>query len=77
MKIWSGALLPAIGSSTNNSHKTAGRDLYFVVTVCGTTKDPENYQDAVDRLKAGEGVYVAESNAKAVQLALLLKGKSK
>ncbi|MCC4044402.1 bifunctional FdrA/YlbE family protein [Enterococcus gallinarum] len=67
-----GALLPAIEAAQATA-KTAGRDLYFVATVCGTTKDPQNYQDAVDRLKAA-GVYVAESNAKAVQLALLLKG---
>ncbi|MBW5472735.1 bifunctional FdrA/YlbE family protein [Enterococcus gallinarum] len=67
-----GALLPAIEAAQTTA-KTAGRDLYFVATVCGTTKDPQNYQDAVDRLKAA-GVYVAESNAKAVQLALLLKG---
>ncbi|MEY8672009.1 DUF1116 domain-containing protein [Enterococcus gallinarum] len=67
-----GALLPAIEAAQTTA-KTAGGDLYFVATVCGTTKDPQNYQDAVDRLKAA-GVYVAESNAKAVQLALLLKG---
>ena len=67
-----GALLPAIEAAQTTA-KTAGRDLYFVATVCGTTKDPQNYQDAVDRLKAA-GVYVAESNSKAVQLALLLKG---
>lgn len=67
-----GALLPAIEAAQTKA-KTAGGDLYFVATVCGTTKDPQNYQDAVDRLKAA-GVYVAESNAKAVQLALLLKG---
>lgn len=67
-----GALLPAIEAAQATA-KTAGRDLYFVATVCGTTKDPQNYQDAVDRLKTA-GVYVAESNAKAVQLALLLKG---
>lgn len=67
-----GALLPAIEAAQTKA-KTAGGDLYFVATVCGTMKDPQNYQDAVDRLKAA-GVYVAESNAKAVQLALLLKG---
>lgn len=67
-----GALLPAIEAAQTKA-KTAGGNLYFVATVCGTTKDPQNYQDAVDRLKAA-GVYVAESNAKAVQLALLLKG---
>ncbi|HJD16394.1 MAG TPA: acyl-CoA synthetase FdrA [Candidatus Enterococcus stercoripullorum] len=67
-----GALLPAIEAAQSTAKKT-GRDLYFVATVCGTSKDPQNYQEAVDRLKAA-GVYVAESNAKAVQLALLLKG---
>lgn len=67
-----GALLPAIKAAQSTAKK-AGRDLYFVATVCGTSKDPQNYQEAVDRLKAA-GVYVAESNAKAVQLALLLKG---
>lgn len=67
-----GALLPAIEAAQSTAKK-AGRDLYFVATVCGTSKDPQNYQEAVDRLKAA-GVYVAESNAKAVQLALLLKG---
>ena len=67
-----GALLPAIEEARATA-KEAGRDLYFVATVCGTTKDPQNYQSSVDRLKEG-GVLVAESNAKAVQLALLLKG---
>lgn len=67
-----GALLPAIEAAQSTAKK-ARRDLYFVATVCGTSKDPQNYQEAVDRLKAA-GVYVAESNAKAVQLALLLKG---
>lgn len=67
-----GALLPTIEAAQSTAKK-AGRDLYFVATVCGTSKDPQNYQEAVDRLKAA-GVYVAESNAKAVQLALLLKG---
>ena len=38
-----GALLPAIEAAQTTA-KTAGRDLYFVVTVCGTTKDPQNYQ---------------------------------
>ena len=67
-----GALLPAIEEARATA-KEAGRDLYFVATVCGTTKDPQNYQSSVDRLKEG-GVLVAESNTKAVQLALLLKG---
>lgn len=66
------ALLPAI-KAAQESAAAEMRDLYFVATVCGTEKDPQNYQDAVKRLKEA-GVLVAESNAKAVQLALLLKG---
>ncbi len=35
-----GALLPAIEEARATA-KEAGRDLYFVATVCGTTKDPQ------------------------------------
>lgn len=67
-----GALLPTIQSAQSEAEK-AGRELYFVATVCGTKNDPQDYQKSVERLKEA-GVFVAESNAKAVQLALLLKG---
>jgi len=67
-----GALLPAIEAAQQTA-QAADRSLYFVATVCGTEKDPQNYQEAVNRLKAA-GVYVAPSNAQAVQLALALKG---
>ncbi|MGG5324772.1 hypothetical protein IGJ83_000288 [Enterococcus pernyi] len=67
-----GALLPTIQSVQSEAEK-AGRELYFVATVCGTKNDPQDYQKSVERLKEA-GVFVAESNAKAVQLALLLKG---
>ena len=67
-----GALLPAIQEAQMQAEK-AGRLLYFVATVCGTANDPQDRQSAVDRLQEA-GVFVTESNAKAVQLALLLKG---
>ncbi|MGG5314974.1 acyl-CoA synthetase FdrA [Enterococcus sp. AZ072] len=63
-----GALMPAIKEA-----QALNPDLQFVATVVGTNKDPQNYEDAVLRLEA-EGVLVTESNAKAVQLALRLKG---
>ena len=67
-----GALLPAIEEARAVA-KEDQRDLHFVSTVCGTTKDPQNYDESVRRLTEA-GVLVAKSNAKAVQIALLLKG---
>ncbi|MCD4713968.1 MAG: acyl-CoA synthetase FdrA, partial [Clostridiales bacterium] len=49
------------------------RELYFVATVVGTDKDPQSYDESVKTLKS-VGVLVESSNAKAVQLALKLKG---
>ncbi|BCA86448.1 acyl-CoA synthetase FdrA [Enterococcus saigonensis] len=69
-----GALLPAIKEELAKA-QAEGRTLYFVATVVGTRKDPQNYDETVKRLEEA-GIYVAESNAKAVQLALLLKGIS-
>lgn len=66
------ALLPAIQEEQAQA-KADGRELYFVATVVGTTKDPQNYEATVKLLKEN-GVLVQESNAKAVRLALLLKG---
>ncbi|MCQ9209323.1 bifunctional FdrA/YlbE family protein [Granulicatella seriolae] len=66
------ALLPSIQEAIETA-KDDGRDLYFIATVCGTTKDPQNYLDTVKRLEDA-GVLVEDSNAKAVRLALLLKG---
>lgn len=67
-----GALLPAIKEELVKA-KDENRTLYFVATVVGTRKDPQNYDETVKRLEDA-GIFVAESNAKAVQLALLLKG---
>ncbi|MGX7196961.1 acyl-CoA synthetase FdrA [Enterococcus olivae] len=66
------ALIPSIEEARQIA-KADGRELYFVATVCGTTKDPQGYQETVQRLKDAD-VFVEESNAKAVRLALLLKG---
>ena len=63
-----GALLPAIKDA-----QELNPELQVVATVVGTDKDPQNYQEAVQRLLE-QHVLVAESNAKAVQLALRLKG---
>lgn len=63
-----GALLPAIKDA-----QELNPELQVVATVVGTDKDPQNYQEAVQRLLE-QHVLVSESNAKAVQLALRLKG---
>lgn len=64
----SGAIREAIRTAKDN-----GRELYFVATVCGTAHDPQSYEESLKTLK-GCGVLVEESNAKAVRLALKLKG---
>lgn len=66
------ALLPAIVEAKEQA-KVAGRELFFIATVVGTKKDPQNYQATVDVLTRN-GVLVEASNAKAVKLALKLKG---
>lgn len=66
------ALAPSITEALNKA-KSEGRELYFVGTVCGTEADPQSYQTAINTLKAC-GVLVETSNAKAVRLALQLKG---
>lgn len=64
-----GALLPAIEAIK----ALRGDELYFVSTVVGTEKDPQDYHEAVRNLK-NAGVFVADSNAQAVEIALALKG---
>lgn len=67
-----GALAEAIKEAIQTA-KEGGRELHFVGTVCGTEYDPQSYQASIKTLKAC-GVLVEESNAKAVRLALKLKG---
>ncbi|MDN6626026.1 MAG: acyl-CoA synthetase FdrA [Pisciglobus halotolerans] len=68
-----GALAPVIKESIEKA-KSENRELYFVGTVCGTTNDPQNY-DEQKRILEEAGVLVEDSNAKAVRLALHLMGK--
>lgn len=67
-----GALAPAILKAQEIA-AADGRKLYFVASVCGTRQDPQDYDLAVQELKDC-GVLVEESNARAVRLALKLKG---
>lgn len=67
-----GCLAPVIRESMDKA-KAEGRELYFVASVCGTDKDPQDYRQSVETLKAS-GAFVEKSNAKAIRLALKLKG---
>lgn len=67
-----GALADTIKAALADA-KAAGRQLYFVGTVCGTESDPQSYQAAIKTLKDC-GVLVESSNARAIRLALKLKG---
>ena len=67
-----GVLAPVIRETLENARK-AGRQLHVIATVCGTRQDPQNYDQSVAVLKAA-GALVEDSNAKAVRLALQLKG---
>jgi len=67
-----GVLAPVIRETLENARK-AGRQLHVIATVCGTRQDPQNYDQSVAVLKAA-GALVEDSNAKAVRLALKLKG---
>lgn len=67
-----GALLEAIKEAIQTA-RLNGRELYFVATVCGTEHDPQSYEASVQTLRSC-GVLVEDSNAKAVRLALKLKG---
>ncbi len=67
-----GVLAPVIRETLENARK-AGRQLHVIATVCGTRQDPQNYDQSVVVLKAA-GALVEDSNAKAVRLALQLKG---
>lgn len=67
-----GALSDVIKESISYA-KENGRELYFVGTVCGTESDPQSYDESI-RILEEAGVLVEDSNAKAVRLALKLKG---
>lgn len=69
-----GALLPTIKELLNKA-SAKNRSLHFVATVVGTNQDPQGYEQTVKKLQDA-GVWLESSNAKAVQRALALKGKS-
>lgn len=69
-----GVLAPHIQEALTKA-KEAGRDLYIVTTVVGTQSDPQNYDVAVETLRAA-GAIVEKSNERAIRLALKLMGKS-
>lgn len=67
-----GALLPVI-KKTRSEATAHGKNLYFVATVCGTEKDPQNYQEQKTMLEQA-GVIVKDSNNQAVRTALAMIG---
>lgn len=63
-----GALLPAI-EELQGKAKAEGRKIFFVATVCGTRRDYQGYDEAVNKLKDA-GVIVCETNKLAVRTAI-------
>lgn len=63
-----GALLPTI-QELQEKAKAAGRKVFFVSTVCGTRRDYQGYDEAVQKLKDA-GVIVCETNKLAVRTAI-------
>lgn len=55
--------------AVNLGKNLAKGEIIFITSVCGTNKDPQNYDYQVKLLKE-QGVIVAESNAKATMLAV-------
>ena len=67
-----GTLAPHIKEALDNA-KEAGRDLYFVATVVGTNRDPQDINDQIAKLEEA-GAIVEKTNARAVRLALEFMG---
>lgn len=63
-----GVLLPTI-TELRDKAKAAGRKVFFVATVCGTRRDFQGYDEAVNKLKEA-GVIVCETNKLAVRTAI-------
>lgn len=66
------ALLPSIQKAVKGA-KDNGRELYVVASVCGTSNDPQNYQDQKKQL-ADAGIIVKDNNNQAVRTALSIVG---
>lgn len=67
-----GALAPAIRAALETA-KANGKPLHVIASVCGTRQDPQNYDAAVRTLEEA-GAIVESTNARAIRLALELKG---
>ncbi|MCO5227979.1 MAG: acyl-CoA synthetase FdrA [Thermomicrobiales bacterium] len=67
-----GQLAPAIHAGLETA-SMQGKDLYVIASVTGTRQDPQNYETAVRTLRDA-GAYVEATNARALRLALKLKG---
>ncbi len=68
-----GALLPTIVELRDKA-AAAGRKVFFIATVCGTRKDYQGYDDAVNKLKE-VGVIVCENNKLACRTAIRAIGR--
>lgn len=68
------ALAPSI-EKLKAQAKLENRNVNFVTTVCGTNKDPQNYENQ-KRIMEEAGVIVCDTNNMAVEKALSLIGKS-
>lgn len=69
-----GALIPSI-QELQKKAENYGRKVFFVATVCGTRKDPQGYDAAVQKLK-DVGVIVCDTNKLAVRTAIQAIGLS-
>lgn len=67
-----GVLIPTI-KELQEKADAAGRKVFFIATVCGTRKDFQGYDEAVNKLKDA-GVLVCETNKLAVRTAILAIG---
>lgn len=68
------ALAPSI-EKLKTQAKAENRNIHFVTTVCGTNKDPQNYEKQKKTMEEA-GVIVCDTNNMAVEKALSLIGKS-
>ena len=68
------ALAPSI-EKLKAQAKAENRKIHFVTTVCGTNKDPQNYENQ-KKIMEEAGVIVCDTNNMAVEKALSLIGKS-
>lgn len=68
-----GALAPTI-EEVKQTFDDKGKSISFVATLCGTDKDPQNY-DEQKKILEDIGVFVYDTNNQAVEKALALIGK--